>query len=402
MSNFEEKVDQKIENVTSRIDEQVDQFGNRIDNIVQSAVDACDFSNLSNKITSAVDQGVDEIHHTLYGEPRKNGAQARNGKPRRDLFARTAGLQVPGMVCLIIGIILAVIFGISEIVVIGIMAASRGGTGAIASVVVFVILLIFLIVGIFLIVYGSREMKLAQHFKKYVSFLAEKTWTKISDLAYAVNFSEKSVLKDVRRMIHKHWFKEGHLDSSGQILMLTDEIWKEYCNESDARQRMMREEQEKRRKNAQAGARNPKVEQVLNEGEELLKELRACNDAIPQKEISEKISRMEQLTQKIFDRVREKPEQVDEIRKLMKYYLPTALKLLHAYDELNRQTVQGDNIINSKKEIEEAIDTLNAAFEKLLDNLFQDTAWDVSSDISVLNTMLSQEGLKDDGAEFRK
>ena len=36
------------------------------------------------------------------------------------------------------------------------------------------------------------------------------------------------------------------------------------------------------------------------------------------------------------------------------------------------------------------------AFEKLLDSLFVDRAWDISSDISVLNTMLAQEGLKED------
>lgn len=37
------------------------------------------------------------------------------------------------------------------------------------------------------------------------------------------------------------------------------------------------------------------------------------------------------------------------------------------------------------------------AFEKLLDDLFQETAWDVSTDISVLHTMLAQEGLTEDG-----
>ena len=56
-----------------------------------------------------------------------------------------------------------------------------------------------------------------------------------------------------------------------------------------------------------------------------------------------------------------------------------------------------ENSISSKKEIEDTIDTLNVAFEKLLDSLFQDTAWDVSSDISVLHTMLAQEGLTEDG-----
>ena len=65
--------------------------------------------------------------------------------------------------------------------------------------------------------------------------------------------------------------------------------------------------------------------------------------------------------------------------------------------ELDAQPVQGENIISSKQEIEKTLDTLNTAFEKLLDELFQDTAWDLSSDISVLNTMLAQEGLTEDG-----
>lgn len=58
---------------------------------------------------------------------------------------------------------------------------------------------------------------------------------------------------------------------------------------------------------------------------------------------------------------------------------------------------RGENIISSKKEIEKTLDTLNMAFEKLLDDLFQETAWDVSTDISVLHTMLAQEGLTEDG-----
>lgn len=37
---------------------------------------------------------------------------------------------------------------------------------------------------------------------------------------------------------------------------------------------------------------------------------------------------------------------------------------------------------------------MNDAFMMLLDDLFEDTAVDVSSDISVLKTMLAQEGLK--------
>ena len=84
----------------------------------------------------------------------------------------------------------------------------------------------------------------------------------------------------------------------------------------------------------------------------------------------------------------------------MEYYLPTTVKLLDAYQQLESQPIQGENIRNSRKEIEQTLDTLNVAFEKLLDSLFEDVAWDVSSDISVLHTMLAQEGLT--GNDFKK
>ena len=84
----------------------------------------------------------------------------------------------------------------------------------------------------------------------------------------------------------------------------------------------------------------------------------------------------------------------------MDYYLPMTIKLLDAYEEMDKQPVQGENIQASKKEIEDTLDTLNQAFEKLLDSVFRDVTWDVSSDISVLNTLLAQEGLTND--EFAK
>ena len=69
------------------------------------------------------------------------------------------------------------------------------------------------------------------------------------------------------------------------------------------------------------------------------------------------------------------------------------VKLLGAYADMDSQPVQGENIRTAKKEIEDTLDTLNIAFEKLLDSIFQDTALDVSTDISVLQTLLAQEGL---------
>ena len=119
---------------------------------------------------------------------------------------------------------------------------------------------------------------------------------------------------------------------------------------------------------------SPEVQKVIEAGDEYVRKIREANDAIPGDEISAKIYRMETLVDRIFDRVEQKPDTVEDIRKLMEYYLPTTIKLLEAYEELDAQPVQGENIISSKQEIEKTMDTLNAAFEKLLDDLVQDTA----------------------------
>ena len=156
-------------------------------------------------------------------------------------------------------------------------------------------------------------------------------------------------------------------------------------------------EQTRKEKEAKNEKLAPEVQKIIDQGDAFIRKIHECNEAIPGEEISAKISRMEMLVDRIFDRVEENPQSVSDIRKLMEYYLPTTIKLLEAYEQLDRQPVDGENIQTAKREIEATLDTLNTAFEKLLDDLFQDTMWDVSSDISVLNTMLAQEGLKEDG-----
>ena len=164
------------------------------------------------------------------------------------------------------------------------------------------------------------------------------------------------------------------------------------------------EEEKKQKKAAETAETGLSAEAraVIDKGQEYIKEIRRCNDEIPGEEISDKIYRMELLVKRIFEQAEAHPENISDLRKLMEYYLPMTIKLLNAYEELDRQPVQGENIETSKKEIEGTLDTLNAAFAKLLDNLFQDTAWDVSSDISVLEAMLAQEGLTKDGFADKK
>ena len=167
--------------------------------------------------------------------------------------------------------------------------------------------------------------------------------------------------------------------------------------DEDARRKTEQDTAAERRKHM-----SPEVRAIIEQGDAYVRKIRQCNDVIPGAAVSAKIDRMEMLVDKIFDRVEQKPETVGEIRKLMDYYLPTTVKLLEIYAEMDAQPSGGENIQTAKLEIESTLDTINVAFEKILDGLFRNAAWDVSSDISVLNTMLAQEGLKDDGLKAVK
>lgn len=187
------------------------------------------------------------------------------------------------------------------------------------------------------------------------------------------------------------------MDQQETCLITSNETYRQYVETQnqlklrDAQQKKQNEEKQKVEKKI-----TPEVQQVLDKGNEFLEKIHRSNEAIPGVEISRKISRIELIVQKIFDRAKEHPEIIPDLNRLMDYYLPMTVKLLNAYGDMDSQPIQGENITASKREIEETLDTLNVAFEKLLDSVFEDITLDLSSDISVLHTVLAQEGLTED------
>ena len=137
-------------------------------------------------------------------------------------------------------------------------------------------------------------------------------------------------------------------------------------------------------------------QRVIDEGNEYLVKVRRINDMIPdndEEHMSDKLYNLENIMKRIFEHVGQHPEKAQDLRKFMNYYLPTTEKLLNAYVHLDAQPEVGDNIKDTKKQISDALDTINTAFEKLFDDLFEEQAWDIASDISVMQTMMSQDGL---------
>lgn len=127
--------------------------------------------------------------------------------------------------------------------------------------------------------------------------------------------------------------------------------------------------------------------------EQKLREIRRLNDEIDDEPVSARIDRIEELTRSIFAVVRQKPERADEVRRFMNYYLPATFKLLESYALMEKQSYQGENIVASRKKIEDILDTLISAFEQQQDRLFRAEAMDVEADIQVLETMMAKDGL---------
>ena len=405
------------------INNEWERFGEDIRRTIQDAVDSRDFSRLNQTVSDTIGQAMDSVSKGLKtggwyrGQPTEGNWGSRQTytpgyDPRQKtstvaLRERKQMLYLKGNSARIGGAFLAAtgyIFGIGAIallVCVLIAAAAVGwglALGAGAVVLGIAALIFVLMAGT-----GTSMLCSVGRFRKYVKILGDQEYCEVKELARQTGRSAKAVLKDLKKMVKKGWFRQGHLDEQGTCLMSSDEAYQQYTSLMERMKQQKAEREAAEEKARQEYSKlSPEVQQIIKAGDEYVKKIREANDAIPGEEISNKISRMEMLVDRIFDRVEQNPETVDDIHRLMDYYLPTTIKLLEAYEDLDAQPVQGENIISSKKEIEKTLDTLNTAFEKLLDDLFQDTAWDVSSDISVLNMMLAQEGLTEDGMKKKQ
>lgn len=248
---------------------------------------------------------------------------------------------------------------------------------------------------------GGALRRRARRFRNYVRTMGAKDFYSIEGLAQAVRKKESFVIKDLKKMIKRGWFKEGHLDEQETCFMLTNESYQLYLDASEELKRR-KEEEERMAKERELLEQDPVRKRLIvtiEEGKEYIRRIREINDDIPGEDISNKLYRLENICTRIFEHIEDNPEKLEDIRKFMSYYLPTTLKLVETYHEFSLQPVQGENITTSKKEIEDMLDDINLAFEKMFDKLFEDDAMDISTDISVLSTMLAQEGLLED--EFK-
>lgn len=388
--------------------------GSDIMNAVTDAVNRNDYSHLSEDIRKTVEdirvtiqrdksfgdvrrRGYGKNYYRSYGTAGHNSSAGSGYRTQQVQQAPRYARKTPFLQKKVsrqsgVGKIILGVMGL----VIGVPVLLFGGISALASLSL-ADLLYALIVGggitgasLWGIISGDKQRKLVNQYYQYGKAAGEAEYVELSKLAAKVGKKTEDVREDIKKMMDKGLLPLAWLDEQETTLILTEEVYNQYVQ---MRRQHQENEAAREAEEEKATGLTKEAREILRDGENYIRQIRRYNDAIPGEEMSDKLFRLENTMNRILEQVRKNPSSAPELRKLMSYYLPTTVKLLDAYCELDKQTLKGENIVSTKAEIEGALDTINDAFEKLLDSLFQDMAWDISSDISVMETMLKQDGL---------
>ena len=231
-------------------------------------------------------------------------------------------------------------------------------------------LLCFTSVGLGLLWAGLRKGREARRYRNYLAVIGTRQSISVSDLASASGLPPRRVRDDLADMLGDGILPQGFLDYGRDRLILSADGLSDPPPEEEAPAQPLHQEE-----NA------------------ILAEIRAVNEAVDNEKLSAQIDRVGVITAKILDYQKSHPERSPQLHSFLSYYLPTTLKILRAYGQLEDQEVSGENIAAAMERIEGMMDKVVDGFEKQLDLLFQGDAMDITADVEVLERMLAKDGL---------
>ena len=389
--------------------DQLKRTGDQVSKAVDDAVRKNDYSDLSEQIGRLVNGAahviggaadmVDGAASAINNANRRRmyETKAREERMRREAeeakyFAKP-GDTTGSDALQVIGAFGTFIFGLMTIACFFFQAVLSGTVAASIAAPMMAVAGILTALSLAALVSARRQKARTVRFKTYRTKLLQKKYADVKDLAAAVNEPEKTVVEDLERFSKNGMIRQGHFDETKSCFIASDELYAQY--QATARQAAALRQKEAK-KAEQTAQYSPEVQEILRQGNEYIEMIQRANDAIPDEGVSDKLYRMEDITKRIFEEVRRRPELAKKLTMFMSYYLPTTTKLVKAYEDMESHAAEGENVRKAKKEIADSLDTINDAFETLLDSFFQDTAVDVSSDINVMKMMMQQEGLTPD------
>lgn len=233
--------------------------------------------------------------------------------------------------------------------------------------------------------------------RRYLAAMGDQTNVPLDRLCEAVQQPKKFVKKDISRMIRQGQLANAFLDEQEDRFFLNVAEYRELQRQQEAARRQARQQAAQQRAVEQQRQQDPAkaelmetVQQVQEFAKTLVDHIQKNGEEPLHTELTELLGK----TRDILQWIQAHPGSVGKVRKFVRYYMPTTIKLLNTYDDVKKQ--QGDVAGGIRTEITGILHTMNRAFESLRDDLLSDAALDVSTEISAMQTMLAQDGLSVD------
>ncbi|MBQ4577533.1 MAG: 5-bromo-4-chloroindolyl phosphate hydrolysis family protein [Clostridia bacterium] len=227
--------------------------------------------------------------------------------------------------------------------------------------------------GVVLSVIGSKKHSRIMRCRTYAAMIGSRRSVSIDDLAAAIPTRYSKCVDDLQWMLGEGLLQGMYIDGASHTLTYPDAGAAETA----------------------APRQQPQPAQTADGDFPEAARIRALNATITDDYVSQRMDRLEELTRKILSYAREHPEKEPSLRQFRNHYLPKTFSILESYARMERMGVAGGNIGSAMKDVEDIMDKLVLGFEKQLDALFDSEALDVTTDVSVLENMMTMEGLSD-------
>ena len=361
----------------------IDDLVKRLGDTIDTKINESNFSDLNETVKRSIDIALDQVNNSvigqnLFGRNSYKKSYNKSYDPSNTIQTNKLDVYARRPENYAVNLVFQIIFGATSLLML------------ILGIIFLVLEMNFIpFFAIFGLMFGisyffSRKRKEIARYKSYIGSLDQNGYAEVSSMAYRVGIAESSVVKDLHRLIDKRFFYQGHLVENDTIFLVNDELYSYYQSGQESR-RQRDIEKEKLESNKE-------LKEFQDTCQEAKQELVSLEGSLIDPDMKQRCSDISYLIESLETIVAKNPGKLHRLDRFSSYYMPITIKLLRSYQDLENKP-STDLLNKSMIEIGTTMDTIIEAYQRLVDQLIQVDNIDIKSDISVLKTMLAQDGL---------
>lgn len=231
----------------------------------------------------------------------------------------------------------------------------------------------FFIPVIAIIYFGNYYCKIKinqlMRYKKYLKTFGNDSVATVENLALSANVDPEVVLNDLKFFIDNDYLKQARLVEENKMVILDNRSYKEY-----------KDYVEELDKSSDSEYIDPMY----------VSKLSFYKNTLPEP-MSGYASEVLEIISKFSSNI-DQDSKNDSYEKFKNYYIPETLNLFYQYYNIDKFKLKTDDDIEIEREIESSLEEIIEGLKRLLEATFEMNYINIKSDISVLKSMLKNDG----------